>query len=200
VLYAVASVCAILLQYPFSVLTGTPQRALRGYGCAALCLAGASLGFAAARAHSVQVTAAIFTAAIVILTVGEIMQVGAAWTLSFAIAPLDNRSTYLAAFSMGRALSRATGPLLMTGVVLALGQSGWIALSALFAAAALVPAIAGKRTARAGDGMARARAVPTGEGTVRRRPAGSAAVHAGRRTSDPLRSGRAKARRRTRQG
>jgi MFS family permease len=144
VLYAVACVCAILLQYPASVLAGTPHQARRGYGCAALCLAAASLGFAAAPAHSAPVTAAIFTAAIVLLTVGEVTQVGSAWTLSFAIAPQDGRSAYLAAFSMGRALSRATGPLLMTGVVLALGQSGWIVLAVVFAAAA-VPAFAWKR-------------------------------------------------------
>jgi MFS family permease len=142
VLYAVASVCAIVLQYPFGVWTGTPRRALRGYGCAALCLAGASLGFAAAPGHSLRVTVAIFAAAIVILTVGELMQVGSAWTLSFAIAPSDNRATYLAAFSQGRAFSRAVGPLLMTGVVLALGRFGWIALAAVFAAAAVVPAVA----------------------------------------------------------
>src|SRR5215469_2671725 len=139
VLYAVASVCAIALQYPFSVLTGTPRRALRGYGCAALCLAVASVGFAAAPAHSIRVTVTIFAIAIVMLTVGEITQVGSAWTLSFAIAPPDNRGTYLAAFSTGRALSRAIGPLLMTGVVLAWGPPGWIALAALFATAALVP-------------------------------------------------------------
>ena len=59
--------------------------------------------------------------------------------------------TYLAAFSVGRSLSHAIGPLLMTGVVLAMGQPGWIALAAIFAAAALVPAIIAKRTARAGN-------------------------------------------------
>jgi MFS family permease len=193
VLYAVASVCAILLQYPFSMLTGTPRRALRGYGCAALCLAGASVGFASAPAHSARVTAAIFTAAIVVLTVGEITQVGSAWTLSFAIAPPDSRSTYLAAFSTGRALSRATGPLLMTGVVLALGQPGWIALAAIFATAAVLPAIARKRTARTGDDPARPRAVQSREGGLRRRLAASAVVRAGRRTRDQPRPGRAKA-------
>jgi MFS family permease len=156
VLYAVACVCAIVLQYPVSMLAGTTVRALRGYGCAALCLAGASLGFAAAPGHSAPVTVAIFTAAIVILTLGEITQVGSAWTLSFAIAPPGQRNAYLAAFSMGRALSRAAGPLLMTGAVLALGQPGWIALAAVFAAAAAVPAIAGKRAARARGGAARA--------------------------------------------
>ena len=53
----------------------------------------------------------------------------------------------LAAFSMGRAFSRATGPLLMTGVVLGLGTSGWIALAAAFAAAALVPVAAAHQRA-----------------------------------------------------
>lgn len=149
VLYAVASGCAIAAQYPLGLLTGTPRRALYGYGCAALCLAGASLGFAAAPNHSTRSTAVILTVAIILLTAGELTQVGSAWTLSFAIAPPDNRAISLAAFSQGRAFSRAIGPLLMTGVVLALGRSGWIALAAVFAAAALAPAIARKRIAAA---------------------------------------------------
>jgi MFS family permease len=189
VLYAVASVCAIVLQYPFSVLTGTPRRALRGYGCAALCLAGASLGFAAAPAHSAGVTVAIFTAAIVILTVGEITQVGSAWTLSFAIIPPGSRNACLAAFSMGRALSRATGPLLMTGVVLALGQSGWIALAAIFAAAAAVPAIARKRSARARADGAQAQAVQSDDGAIRRSLRDPWSFVPGRRTRHRARSG-----------
>jgi Major Facilitator Superfamily len=150
VLYAVAAGCAILLQYPASVLAATPHRALRGYAAAAVCLAVASLGFAAAPAGSGWVTIAIFAVSIVVLTVGEIVQVGSAWTLSFAISPAADRTAYLAAFSMGRAFSRATGPLLMTGVVLALGKSGWIALAAVFAAAALLPVLAARRHANAG--------------------------------------------------
>lgn len=149
VLYAVAAGCAILLQYPASVLAATPRRALRGYAAAAVCLAMACLGFAAAPAGSGWVTIAIFAVSIVVLTVGEITQVGSAWTLSFAISPAADRTAYLAAFSMGRAFSRATGPLLMTGVVLALGKFGWIALAAVFAAAALVPVLAARRRAAA---------------------------------------------------
>src|SRR5216683_1140682 len=149
VLYAVAAGCAILLLYPVSVLAATPLRALRGYTCAALCLSAASLGFATAPAGSAWVTIVILTASIVVLTVGEIIQVGSAWTLSFAIAPANDRNAYLAAFSMGRAFSRATGPLLMTGVVLALGEFGWIALAAAFAGAAVVPVLAARRHAAA---------------------------------------------------
>jgi MFS family permease len=84
----------------------------------------------------------LFTAAVIVLTFGEICQVGSAWTLSFAIAPPADRNAYLAAFSLGRAFSRSIGPLLMTGVVLAIGEAGWIALAAVFAGSALLPVLA----------------------------------------------------------
>lgn len=142
VLYAVACVCAIFLQYPASALAATPVQALRSYSCAALCLSAASLGFAAAPAGPAWATTVLFSAAVVVLTIGEIGQVGSAWTLSFAIAPPEDRNAYLAAFSIGRSVSRAIGPLLMTGVVLALGETGWIALAVVFAGAAILPVIA----------------------------------------------------------
>jgi MFS family permease len=141
-LYGVACVCAIAFQYPASVLIATPAKALRGYSCAALCLAAASLGFAAAPAGPAWAAIALFTAAVIVLTFGEICQVGSAWTLSFAIAPPADRNAYLAAFSLGRAFSRSIGPLLMTGVVLAIGEAGWIALAAVFAGSAVLPVLA----------------------------------------------------------
>jgi MFS family permease len=160
VLYGVACVCAIVFQYPASVLIATPAKALRGYRCAALCLAAASLGFAAAPAGPTGAAIALFAAAVIVLTFGELCQVGAAWTLSFAIAPPQDRNAYLAAFSLGRAFSRSIGPLLMTGVVLALGEAGWIALAAVFAGSAFLPALAPKlvsSTAGQRTGVMRAR-------------------------------------------
>lgn len=142
VLYAAACLCAIFLQYPASVLTATPVRAMRGYSYAALCLSASSLAFAAAPLGPAWAAIALLTASVLVLTVGEIGQVSSAWTLSFAIAPPGNRNVYLATFSAGRSLSRAVGPLLMTGVVLALGEAGWIALAAVFAAASVLPVIA----------------------------------------------------------
>jgi MFS family permease len=141
-LYAAACLCAIFLQYPASVLTATPARAMRGYSYAALCLSASSLAFAAAPLGPAWAAIALLTASVLVLTIGEIGQVSSAWTLSFAIAPPGNRNVYLATFSAGRSLSRAVGPLLMTGVVLALGEAGWIALAAVFAAASVLPVVA----------------------------------------------------------
>lgn len=160
VLYAVACACAILLQYPVSVLAKTPARALRGYTCASWCLSMASVGFATARAGPTGVTIVIFAACIVVLTLGEITQVGSAWTLSYAIAPPSDRNAYLAAFSMGRAFSRAVGPLLMTGIVLALGEVGWIVLALAFAGAGVVPILAARRHAAAHSASEEVIAVP----------------------------------------
>lgn len=158
VLYAAACLCAIFLQYPASMLTATPIRAMRGYSCAALCLSASSLAFAAASLGPAWAAIGLLTTAVLVLTVGEIGQVSSSWTLSFAIAPADNRNVYLATFSAGRSLSRAVGPLLMTGVVLALGVVGWIVLAAVFAVAAVVAVVA-TRMARP-EAVASRRAVP----------------------------------------
>lgn len=142
VLYAAACLCAIFLQYPASVLTATPTQAMRGYSYAALCLSASSLAFAAVPLGPAWAAITLLSAAVLALVAGEIGQVSSAWTLSFAIAPPENRNLYLAAFSLGRSLSRAIGPLLMTGVVLALGTVGWIALAVVFAAVSVLPVVA----------------------------------------------------------
>ncbi|MDT3442556.1 hypothetical protein [Pseudofrankia sp. BMG5.37] len=147
VLYTVAGVIAIALQYPAGKLATTPTRAVRGYAGAALCLAAASVGFAMASESSATFTVVALTVSVVLLTLGEITQVGSAWTVSFTIAPPDRRNAYLAAFSLGRAFSRAVGPLLMTGAVLALGRAGWLTLAAVFALAAVAPLLVTKQSA-----------------------------------------------------
>jgi MFS family permease len=146
-LYAAACLFAIFLQYPASVLTATPARAMRGYSYAALCLSASSLAFAAAPLGPAWAVIPLLSASVLVLVAGEVGQVSSAWTLSFAIAPPENRNVYLATFSLGRSLGRATGPLLMTGAVLALGTAGWTVLASVFAAAAALPVVA-TRTAR----------------------------------------------------
>lgn len=92
-------------------------------------------------------TVIVLTTSIIILTLGEIFGVSAAWTLSFAVAPADSRNTYLSVFGTGRTIGgRVAGPLLMTGVVLALGPAGWIALAILLTAASAAPIAARTRT------------------------------------------------------
>ncbi|CAL9422798.1 hypothetical protein SUDANB95_01879 [Actinosynnema sp. ALI-1.44] len=140
VLYAVNTATCVLLQIPLSRFTVTVRDALRSYTLSGTLLAVSCLGFALAPTLDGAAVPAVFAVTILILTIGELFQVNAAWTFSYALAPATRRAEYLAAFSLGRTGStRLYGPLLMTGVVLALGTHGWLLLSALMATTAALP-------------------------------------------------------------
>ncbi|MEV6978730.1 MFS transporter [Kitasatospora sp. NPDC093806] len=139
-LYAVNTVLCIALQYPLNRFHRTADQALRCYGAAAGLLALAVAGLAVAPALAGPGGPLLLAGSVVVLTLAELLQVGAAWTLSFELAPADDRSSYLLFFGTGRTLAnRVIGPVLMTGVVLALGSAGWAALAGVFAASAAIP-------------------------------------------------------------
>lgn len=110
------------------------------YGTAALLLGHGALAFAAAPGFGARGALLVLGAAVVLLTFAERLQVGASWTLSFDLAPERSRSAYLVLFNTSRTVAnRVAGPVLMTGVVLALGTVGWIALACVLLLGALVP-------------------------------------------------------------
>ncbi|GAA1989676.1 hypothetical protein GCM10009799_14260 [Nocardiopsis rhodophaea] len=149
VLYAVNTATCVLLQIPMSRFVNGSRDALRAYTVNATLLMVSCVGFALAPLLGGWPTLILLSAAILVLTIGELCQVSAAWTLSYAIAPEQRRTEYLATFSLGRTSSaRLYGPVLMTGGVLALGSTGWLLLALLFAAAALAPAVVRHRLPR----------------------------------------------------
>lgn len=140
ILYAVNTVLCIALQYPLNRCYGTTRRAWYSYAVAALLLGGGALAFAAAPGFGRTGALLVLGAAVVLLTFAELLQVGASWTLSFELAPQGARSAYLVLFNTSRTVAnRVAGPVLMTGVVLALGTTGWIALACVLLLGALVP-------------------------------------------------------------
>lgn len=155
-LYAVNTVCCIALQYPLNGLYGTVRRSWLAYGVAGGLLAVSCAGFAAAPGFPATVATAVFAGAIVVLTFAEVLQVGASWTLSYEFAPDNARSAYLVLFNLGRTTAnRVAGPMLMTGVVLALGTTGWLALGVVFALTSLVPVLALRRQRTGDHGISR---------------------------------------------
>ncbi|MFD9960795.1 MFS transporter [Amycolatopsis sp. NPDC058986] len=149
-LYAVNTVGCIALQYPLNGLYGTVRRSWLACGIAGGLLAVSCAGFAVAPGFPAAGAIAIFAGTIVVLTFAEVLQVGASWTLSYEFAPDNARSAYLVLFNLGRTTAnRVAGPLLMTGVVIALGTTGWIALGVVFVLTALVPVLV-LRTHRTG--------------------------------------------------
>ncbi|MFF1508329.1 MFS transporter [Streptomyces sp. NPDC058326] len=75
--------------------------------------------------------------AVVLLTVGENLQMVAAWQTVFDLSPQERRGEYMGAFNTGSGVQSVIGPTLAYRVVLPLGPAGWLLLAGLFGAAAL---------------------------------------------------------------
>ncbi|MGN5376866.1 MFS transporter [Streptomyces lasalocidi] len=73
------------------------------------------------------------------LTAGELWQSIAGWALPVDHAPEGRRAEYLSVFNLGVTVQAVLGPLAVTAVV-ALGPRGWLLLTAVFSAAALLSA------------------------------------------------------------
>ncbi|MFD6424791.1 MFS transporter [Streptomyces sp. NPDC060198] len=151
ILYAVNTVLCIALQYPLNRCYNTTRRAWLSYATAAALLSCGALAFAAAPGFGTRGALLTLGGAVVLLTFAELLQVGASWTLSFDLAPEEARSAYLVLFNTSRTVAnRVAGPVLMTGVVLALGKAGWIALACALLVGAFVPLAALRGARRAG--------------------------------------------------
>jgi len=141
-LYAINAVLAVVLQANVAARAGSSVAAARRAQRFAACFAtlGCLLFWAAPHTAALPV----FCVALVLVTGAELTAVPAAWTLSYAIAPDDRRAEYLAAFGMGRSIGRfVLGPILITGLLQAIGGWAWGVLAAVFTLAGLaVPRIA----------------------------------------------------------
>lgn len=97
---------------------------------------GCALFFAASEAPAVAAIVVLLAGA-ALLTVGEMTESAAWWTMSFELAPEERRAEYLATFDLGLPLVRTVGPLAMVAVVGA-GGVGWVLFGAAFLAGGLV--------------------------------------------------------------
>ncbi|WP_327164681.1 MFS transporter [Streptomyces zaomyceticus] len=94
--------------------------------------------------------------AVVLLTVGENLQMVAAWQTVFDLAPPERRGEYMGAFNTGSGVQSVIGPTLTHRVVLPLGPAGWLLLAGLLGGAAiafgsLAKGAQASRTARSED-------------------------------------------------
>jgi MFS family permease len=108
-----------------------------------LAFALAALVFLSSHWLSPVVAVLVLAAAVVIHTVGELWQAGAAFGLSFELAPAHAQGQYQGLFGMGMGLSQTIGPALLTFLTITWGPPGWFVVAAFFlvASRALPPAI-----------------------------------------------------------
>src|SRR5206468_10861209 len=87
---------------------------------------------------------ALLVLGMIFMSLGEIWQSAAGWTLSYTFAPAAHRVQYLAIFGVSGLLAQDVfGPFLLGGVMIDVGRLGWLALAAIFlvSIAALRPVI-----------------------------------------------------------
>jgi MFS family permease len=123
-LVLVNTVMAVLLQVPISRGGDTLPAGLAAMRKAGLALAACCLLLAAGQGRSAAWTGAAAVGAVVALTLGELWQAVASWTLSYRYARADHQAEYLAVFSLGLTAQEVLGPPLVLRVVLPHGPAG----------------------------------------------------------------------------
>jgi MFS family permease len=143
VLFTLNTALVVVLQIPVSRFADGLRRTSRLMAGAGAVLAVAGLCFAAAGGAGGWVAVGWLGAAVVALSLGEVMANSAGWELSIALAPAEVRGRYLAVFNLGLSAERVLGPIVVTGLLLSAGTAGWIGAAAVF----LLAGVTGERVA-----------------------------------------------------
>lgn len=128
---------AIFLQVPLSRGSLDLVTAGRRQAWAGCCLAACCLLMALTTRTGSASSAVLVIVAVLALTLGEIWQGVGAWRISYALAPPDRQSYYLAAYDLGQTVVSAVGPALITWAVIGNGAVGWANLGAIFVLAGI---------------------------------------------------------------
>jgi hypothetical protein len=137
----------VLFQVRFAKRIDTVPRAVRAIRLSSLAFLsmGVLLALTSSEARAVAILLVALAAAA--LTLGELQESPAWWTLSMSLARPGRTSEYLAAFDLSWALVGIAGPAAMAAVVSA-GSVGWLVYGALLPVAGLAgTALAGRRAA-----------------------------------------------------
>ncbi|MEW2434785.1 MFS transporter [Streptomyces caniferus] len=145
VLFALNTVLVVALQIPVSRLATGQRRTTRMLTWTGAVLAVSSLCFAASGSVAGGPAVAWLAAAVVTLSLAEVIANSAVWDLSIALAPEEQRGRYLSVFNLSVAGQRVLGPVLVTGLLLGSGSLGWVVAAAVL----VVAGVAAERVARA---------------------------------------------------
>jgi MFS family permease len=124
----------VIFQYFFSTRVSTVRRAVKALLVSAVAFAVMSLALAVAPRATTVVSVLLMLMVAVTLTLGELCESPAWWTVAFEFAPETRRTEYLSAFDLCWAIVGVAGPAAMAAVV-ALGPLGWVLYGAVVALA-----------------------------------------------------------------
>ena len=135
--FLINTLLVVTLQVRASRGTDTVGGAARGVRKSGVLVLAGCLVLAATRALPALGAMIVLGTGCVLLTLGEMLQQAGDWSLSYGLAPEDRQGEYLGAFAMGTRIYDSLGPILVTSVILGLGQLGWALLGLLYAGLAL---------------------------------------------------------------
>ncbi|MFE1950172.1 MFS transporter [Streptomyces sp. NPDC059524] len=147
--YAISSGVCVLLQSRLGSRVETPRQGGRAFRLAGLLFLVSCPLMALTADVPAWVAPVLAVLAVVIHSVGEVWESSAGFALGFGLAPEHAQGQYQGLFGIGFEAGQALAPIVLTGAVLALGQTGWLLLGVLFAALGLAgPLVAswGERT------------------------------------------------------
>jgi MFS family permease len=135
--FLASTLLVVTLQVRASRGTDTVHGAARAVRRSGALLLAACLLLASTRALPAPAAIIVLGAGAVLLTLGEVLQQAGGWSLSYGLAPEDRQGEYLGAFAMGTRIYDSLGPILVTSLILGLGQLGWALLGLIYAGLAL---------------------------------------------------------------
>lgn len=135
--FMVSTLLVVTLQVRASRGADTVPGAARVVRRSGVLLLAACLVLASTRALPAPAAIIVLGAGSVLLTLGEMLQQAGGWSLSYGLAPEDRQGEYLGAFAMGTRIYDSLGPILVTSLILGLGQLGWALLGLMYAGLAL---------------------------------------------------------------
>ncbi len=148
------TVLVVTLQVRASRGTDTVHGAARAMTRVGVLLLAACLVFASTGRLSALGAIAVLGGGCVLLTFAEMSQSAAGWGLSYGLAPEDRQGEYLGAYAMGTRIYDTLGPVLVTAMILGLGQLGWGLLGLLYLFLAIALSASVRWAGRAVSGIA----------------------------------------------
>ncbi|WP_242442236.1 MFS transporter [Streptomyces sp. CB02460] len=131
------TVLVVLLQLAVSRRAEGPRKAVRAVLLYGVLLFVTCALLAASTACGTWTAAGVLLAAAVLVTMAELMRSVSSWELAVLLAPPDERAAYLGVAGMSQSIQKSAGPPLLTGVVMAVGPAGWLALGVAVAGLAV---------------------------------------------------------------
>ncbi|MFF5210795.1 MFS transporter [Streptosporangium sp. NPDC000396] len=132
------TVMVVVLQMSVSARTEGPRLAARAVLLYGILMFVCCTVVAAATRGGTWAATVVLLAAALLVTLAELMRSVSSWELAVLLAPQDARASYLGVAGMSSSVQKFAGPPLLTGVVMAAGPAGWIALGAVVAGLSVV--------------------------------------------------------------